>query len=441
MDKIAILGAAESGVGAAILAKKNGADVFVSDFGRIKEKYKAKLIKHDIPFEECKHTREKILASKEVIKSPGIPDNVPLIVELRQKGIPVINEIEYAVRFTDAKIIGITGSNGKTTTTMLTYHLLKNGGLNVGLAGNVGFSFAEQVATQEHTYYVLELSSFQLDNIQFFCPSIAVILNITADHLDRYDYKMELYTASKLRIIMNQSGEDRFIYNTEDENLRDALGRMTIRPRAIPVKSGNFDGKFLHVGESQFDTQTFCLKGEHNMFNTTCAIMVAKAVGVIDQDIQKAMNTFISVPHRLEVVASINGAEYINDSKATNVDATYYALKAQKKPIVWIVGGQDKGNDYESIIPLVEKQVKAIICLGKDNTKLVQTFSTFTKILEETKTAEEAVQRAYIYAEAGDVVLLSPACASFDLFTNYEQRGDLFREAVLDLKKTLSIRL
>ncbi len=434
-ELISVLGAGESGVGAAILAKQKGFDVFVSDFGTIKDKFRAKLIENRIPFEENQHTTTKILASKEVIKSPGIPEKAPIIKELRKSGIPVINEIEYAVRYTNAKIIGITGSNGKTTTTMLTYHLLKSAGYSVGLAGNVGFSFAEQVATQEHTYYVLELSSFQLDDIQHFRPWIAILLNITPDHLDRYEYKMERYIASKLRITMNQTGEDWFIFNAEDENLQDALESKNISSRAIPVKSGNFDGRFLHIGESQFDTQTFCLKGEHNMFNSTCAIMAGKAVGATDEAIQLGMDTFVNVPHRLEVVDTINDVEYINDSKATNVDATYFALKAMTKPIVWIVGGTDKGNDYGPVLDLVRDKVKAIICLGKDNTKLVETFSSQIKILEETQSAEEAIQRANIYAESGDVVLLSPACASFDLFNNYEHRGDLFKEAVSQLKQ------
>ncbi|MGK0388000.1 MAG: UDP-N-acetylmuramoylalanine--D-glutamate ligase [Maribacter sp.] len=434
IEKIAILGAGESGVGAAILAKTKGFDVFVSDYGTIKKKYKAQLIKNEIPFEEGTHTTIKILASKEVIKSPGIPDKAPIIQELKKKGIPVINEIEFAVRYTNAKIIGITGSNGKTTTTLLTYQLLKKAGMSVGLAGNVGYSFAEQVATKDYAYYVLELSSFQLDDIQKFQPNIAVLLNITADHLDRYEYKVENYIASKFRILMNQSKNDLFIYNAEDNNMLNFLGKKQLIPQGIPVKTGNFNGKFLHIGESQFDTQNFCLKGEHNMFNTTCAIQVAKKVGVSDEIIQQGMDSFTNVPHRLEVVAHISGIEYINDSKATNVDAAYFALKAMTKPIVWIAGGTDKGNDYEQIMPLVRNKVKALICLGKDNTKLVETFSSSVKILEETNTATEAIQRANIYAETGDVVLLSPACASFDLFDNYEQRGDLFREAVLNIR-------
>ncbi len=437
MDKnlISILGAGESGVGAAILAQQKGFEVFVSDFGNIKEKYKQKLKNNNIPYEEGKHTKEKILASKEVIKSPGIPDKVALVREIKQQGIPIVDEIEFAARYTDAKIIAITGSNGKTTTTMLTHHLLKTGNFPVGLAGNIGYSFAEQVATQEHTYYVLELSSFQLDNIHLFQPSVAVLLNITPDHMDRYDYKLENYVNSKLRIIRNQSGGNDFIYNCEDENLLEALGRTKVRSRVHPIKKGNFDGRFLTLGESRFDTQTFCLKGEHNMFNATCAIQAAKIVGVTDEIIQKGLDTFVNVPHRLEVVTEINGVQYTNDSKATNVDATYYALKAQTKSIVWIVGGTDKGNDYSPILPLVEEKVKAIICLGKDNSVLQETFSPLVKIIEETFSAEEAVQRAEIYAETGDVVLLSPACASFDLFNNYEQRGDLFRKAVLELKK------
>ncbi len=431
---ISILGGGESGVGAAILAQKEGFEVFVSDFGTIKDQYKQKLNRYKIPFEEGQHTKEKILASKEVIKSPGIPDSIALIKEIKENGIPVIDEIEFAFRYSDATIIAITGSNGKTTTTTLTHHIFSTGNYNVGLAGNIGFSFAEQVATQAHTYYILELSSFQLDNIHSFQPQIAMLLNITPDHMDRYNYQLENYINAKLRIIRNQTEKNDFIYNDEDENLLDVLGRTKVLPRTHPIKRGNFDGRFLSIGKSQFDTQTFCLKGEHNMFNTTCAITAAKIVGVPDEIIQRAMDTFVNVPHRLEVVATLDDVQYINDSKATNVDATYYALKAQTKSIVWIVGGTDKGNDYSPLISQVEDKVKAIICLGKDNTKLLEVFSPIIKIIEETQSATEAVQRAKIYAEAGDVVLLSPACASFDLFKNYEHRGDCFKEAVLHLK-------
>lgn len=437
--KITILGGGESGVGAALLAKKLNYEVFLSDYGKIKENYKYELKTNAIPYEECKHTFEIIAEATEVIKSPGIPEHTSIIRAIKQRGIPVISEIEFASRHTSAKIIGITGSNGKTTTTKLTYHLLKTAGLSVGIGGNVGRSFARNITEQLRDYYVLELSSFQLDGIVSFRPDIAILLNITPDHLDRYDYKMENYARSKFRIGMNLREEDLFILNeqlTIESFSRPLVGAELRVPecRLQVVKEIEFDTDLLKVGDTEFDMTKCVLKGAHNYFNASCAILAAKEFGVSDEAIQKGLDSFESVEHRLEFVANINGVDYINDSKATNVDSVFYALKAMKKPIIWIAGGTDKGNDYDPIEKLVEKKVKALICLGLDNQKLIETFSPLVKIIEETKSAKEAVERARVYAEEGDVVLLSPACASFDLFENYENRGDLFKEAVVDLK-------
>ncbi len=432
---IVILGAGESGVGAAKLAQHLGMRVFVSDFGKIKEEFKQELINNKIEFEEEKHTEEKILNADEVIKSPGIPDKAPIIKKLKEKNIPVISEIEMAARYTDAKLIAITGSNGKTTTTLLTYHLLKNAGINVGLAGNIGYSFAAQVIENKFDYYVLELSSFQLDGIKEFRADIAILLNITPDHLDRYEYKLENYIQSKFRIGMNQKDDDIFIHNSKDENIISYLKNKEINHPTIQVDDSNQSGSHLKVGGYTFDMQTCSLKGEHNMFNATCAILAAQSVGIKNEDIQQGLETFVNVPHRLEVVAEINGVQYINDSKATNVDATYYALKAMTRPVIWIAGGTDKGNDYTPIFPWAEKNVKALICMGVDNSKLLEGFNPIIKNIEETSSAKEAVERAGIYAEPGDVVLLSPCCASFDLFNNYEHRGNLFKEAVSQLLK------
>lgn len=431
--KIAILGGGESGVGAALLAKKLDYEVFLSDFGTIKENYKYELKTNAIPYEEKQHTLEKIAEATEVIKSPGIPEHTSIIRALKERGIPVISEIEFASRHTIANIIGITGSNGKTTTTTLTYHLLKTAGFSVGMGGNVGRSFARNITEQTREYYVLELSSFQLDGIVDFRPDVAILLNITPDHLDRYDYKMKNYIDSKFRIAMNQSNKDLFIFNSDDENMKRQVAG--VKSQKVPVRSNqNLNKGFLKVGDSDFDMSQCSLKGSHNYFNATCAILAAKSVGVSDEAIQKGLNTFQSVRHRLELVATINGVDYINDSKATNVDSVFYALKAMDKPVIWIAGGTDKGNDYEPILGLVEEKVKALICLGVNNQKMIETFSPMLKIIEETKSAIEAVERAKIYAEDGEVILLSPACASFDLFKNYEDRGDLFKEAVINIK-------
>ena len=433
--KVAILGAGESGVGAAILAKKLGHEIWVSDKGTIKESYKEELEKNQIPYEENKHTIKKILEASEVIKSPGITDHVDLIKELNQKGIPVISEIEFAARHTNANIVAITGSNGKTTTTNLTYHLLKTGGFNVSIAGNVGFSFARQVAQENYDYYVLELSSFQLDGIREFKPDISILLNITPDHLDRYDYKMENYVASKFRIIKNQDENDFFILNGRDKNMKMFLEHNLLKMKTSTINKVFQKDGILKVDENySFDISGCTLKGKHNMFNTVCAIRAALHLGVAEEKIQKGLNSFVNDPHRLESVATINGVDYINDSKATNVDAVFYALDAMEKGVIWIVGGTDKGNDYEPLMPLVEEKVNAIICMGLDNSKILEAFSPSIKIIEETGSAEEAVEVATSYAEEGEVVLLSPACASFDLFKNYMDRGDQFKKAVFELK-------
>lgn len=438
--KVAILGAGESGVGAAILAKKLGYEIWVSDKGEIKESFKEELEKHQVPYEENKHTKQKIFETSEVIKSPGIPDHVDLIKELNQKGIPVISEIEFAERHTNARIVAITGSNGKTTTTNLTYHLLKTGGLNVGIAGNVGFSFARLVAFESYDYFVLELSSFQLDGIREFKPEIAILLNITPDHLDRYDYKMENYTASKFRIIKNQSENDFFIFNNKDAGISAYLDKHSLKMKTSKVGDNFFkSGKLLIDENHSFDMSKSSLKGSHNMFNAVCAVRAALHLGVVSMDIQEGLNTFVNAPHRLEIVATINGVEYINDSKATNVDAVYYALEAMEKGVIWIAGGTDKGNDYDLLMPLVEEKVNAIICLGLDNSKILEAFSPMIKIIEETKSAKEAVELAESYAEEGEVVILSPACASFDLFKNYMDRGDQFKKAVFDLKSNSTL--
>lgn len=433
--KVAILGAGESGVGAAVLAKQLGYEIWVSDSGAIKENFKKELEELQISFEENKHTKKNIFDATEVIKSPGIPDDIGLVKELNQKGIPVISEIEFAAKHTNATIVAITGSNGKTTTTNLTYHLLKAGGLNAGIAGNVGFSFARLVAREVYDYFVLELSSFQLDGIRKFKPDVAILLNITPDHLDRYDYKMENYVASKFRIIENQSENDFFIFNGKDKNIRTFLKGKPLKMKSSKVDDDFYKNEKLFADkEHRFDMSQCSLKGRHNWFNAVCAVRAALHLGIAEEKIQEALNTFENDPHRLESVATIDGIEYINDSKATNVDAVFYALDAMEKGVVWIVGGTDKGNDYSPLMPLVEEKVNAIICMGLDNSKILEAFSPMIKILEETSSAKEAVELAESYAEEGEVVLLSPACASFDLFKNYEDRGNQFKKAVEELR-------
>ncbi|WP_421807877.1 UDP-N-acetylmuramoyl-L-alanine--D-glutamate ligase [Flagellimonas sp.] len=444
MGRLVILGGGESGVGTAILGMQKGFEVFVSDKGDIKEKYKEVLEHFEIEWESGKHTEGKILNADLVMKSPGIPDSVPLVKTLVEKGVPVISEIEFASKYTDATLIGITGSNGKTTTTMLTYHLLKNGGLNVGMAGNIGDSYAKMVAEKDFDHYVLEISSFQLDGIVGFKPHIAMITNITPDHLDRYEYKFENYIASKCRIAMNQDANDYLIYDADDEVIRAALKEHPIQSKLVPfsVKQKLEEGAWLEDKTIKIKLEhktlemsedILALEGQHNVKNTMAASMAAMLVKVRKEAIRDSIQSFQGVPHRLEKVLKINHVEYINDSKATNVNATYYALDGIKKPIVWIVGGVDKGNDYAELMPLVREKVKAIVCLGADNSKLIDAFGNVIDLIVETYSMQEAVKVAYKVAERGDAVLLSPACASFDLFKNYEDRGDQFKNAVKNL--------
>lgn len=433
-NQVAILGAGESGVGAAILAKQKGWEVFVSDFGEIKENYKRELEENEIEFEEKGHTTAKILNVGQVIKSPGVPDKAPIVKALLEANIPVISEIEFAAQYTDAIIVGITGSNGKTTTTNLIYHILKMARYKVGMAGNVGYSFARMVAEEEHEYYVLELSSFQLDGIRFFAPDIAVLLNISPDHLDRYEYDFDNYIASKLRITMNQTDDNHLIYNAKDENILKQMAIGGTEAITHAVRPSELKVSDWKVNEETFSASELTIKGRHNLFNATCAIKAAMLLEVEISDIKKALRTFKNDPHRLEKIATKNGITYINDSKATNVDAVWYALDAMTEPIVWVVGGTDKGNDYAPLMDLVNEKVKAIICMGIDNSKIHEAFGTQIKIIEDTQSAKEAVNIATKYAESGDVVLLSPACASFDLFKNYKDRGEQFKTAVNELK-------
>ncbi|WP_127021566.1 UDP-N-acetylmuramoyl-L-alanine--D-glutamate ligase [Flagellimonas beolgyonensis] len=444
MGRLVILGGGESGVGTAILGKKEGFEVFVSDKGEIKEKYKEVLEHFGIEWESGTHTESKILNADVVMKSPGIPDKVPLVKQLVAKGIPVISEIEFASKYTDATLLGITGSNGKTTTTMMTYHLLKEGGLNVGMAGNIGDSYAKMVAEQDFDQYVLEISSFQLDGIVDFKPHVAVITNITPDHLDRYEYQFENYIASKFRIAMNQDENDYLIYDADDEVITGWLKQHPVRSKLVPftlrgkVEEGAWlENETIKIKLEhktlEMSTDILALEGQHNVKNTMAASMAALLVKVRKETIRQSIQSFQGAPHRLEKVLKINHVEYINDSKATNVNATFYALDGIKKPIVWIVGGVDKGNDYAELMPLVREKVKAIVCLGMDNTKLKDAFGNVIDLMVETYSMEEAVKVAYKIAERGDAVLLSPACASFDLFENYEDRGNQFKNAVKNL--------
>lgn len=444
MKRLVILGGGESGVGTALLGKKKGYDVFVSDKGEIKKKYKEVLLHNEIEWEEQQHSLENILNADVVIKSPGIPDKVEVVKQLVLKGISVISEIEFASQFTKANIIGITGSNGKTTTTMLTHHLLKEGGLNVGMAGNIGDSFAKQVAETDVDQYVLELSSFQLDGIENFKPHIAVITNITPDHLDRYDYKFENYIASKFRITMNHTKDDYLIYDADDEVITKYLEEYPVQSKLLPFSLTKKleQGAYLeeknikiNIDNSQLimPTANLALEGKHNIKNAMAASTVAQLLKIRKHTIRESLENFQGAEHRLEQVLRINKVQYINDSKATNVNATYYALESMDAPTVWIVGGQDKGNNYAELFPFVNKNVKAIICLGVDNKKLFENFGNMVDIIVETQFMSEAVKIAYKIAEAGDNVLLSPACASFDLFENYEDRGRQFKDAVRKL--------
>lgn len=442
--RLVVLGGGESGVGSAILGKQKGYDVFVSDFGKIKESYKEVLIQNAIAWEDEKHTESLILNADVVMKSPGIPEKSPIVKKLIEKGIPVISEIEFAAPFTKAVTIGITGSNGKTTTTMLTYHLLKSAGLNVGLAGNIGKSFAEQVAEDKYDSYVLELSSFQLDGIINYKPHIAIITNISPDHLDRYDYKYENYIDSKFRITMNQTEEDYLIYDADDEAISDWLKKNKTRAKLIPFSlTKTFDeGAFIKnntmeaiINQEEFkmETESIALEGKHNLKNAMAATSVAKLMQIRKATIRESLSNFQGVEHRLEKVLKIQNVQYINDSKATNVNATFFALDSMTTPTVWIVGGVDKGNDYNELMALVREKVKAIICLGVDNRKIIDAFGNVVDIMVEVNNMNDAVKMAQRITEKGDTVLLSPACASFDLFENYEDRGRQFKAAVHNL--------
>lgn len=442
--RLVVLGGGESGVGTAILGKKNGYEVFVSDFGKIKDNYKEVLSLHKIKFEDEKHTEELILNADVVMKSPGIPDKAPIVKKLKEKNIPILSEIEFTNQFTDAVTIGITGSNGKTTTTMLTYHLLKQGGLNVGLAGNIGKSYAWQVAEGKYDTYVLELSSFQLDGIETYKPHIAIITNISPDHLDRYDYKYENYIASKFRITMNQTEEDFLIYDADDEAIKNWLENHQTRAKLVPFSiTQPLDfGAFLEENNININTTNenfvmptnqLSLEGKHNVKNAMAAATVAQLLKIRKDTIRESLSDFQGVEHRLEKVLKIQNVQYINDSKATNVNATFFALDSMTTPTVWIVGGVDKGNDYAELMPLVNEKVKAIICLGVDNKKIIDAFGGVVDLLVEASSMTEAVKQANKIAEKGDTVLLSPACASFDLFESYEDRGRQFKQAVQNL--------
>ena len=437
------MGGGESGVGAAVLAKVKGFDVFLSDNGQIEGHFADDLRKWDIPFEEGGHTEKLILNADEVIKSPGIPSTVPMVRKLEAQGTPIVSEIEFAGRYDNARKICITGSNGKTTTTSLIYYLLQNAGLNVGLGGNIGKSYAYQVATEHYDYYVLEISSFQLDNCYEFHPDIAIITNITPDHLDRYDYQLENYVRSKFRITRNLRPEDCFIFDSDDEITIDHLNKIILSAKRLPftqkteVEQGAYlkDDKIIVKYEDEecdIYLKELALGGKHNIYNSMAAALAAKASGIDNQVIRESLATFQPIEHRLEPVLSIRDVLYINDSKATNVDAAWYALECQTKPVVWIVGGKDKGNDYDVLKPLVKDKVKAIVCLGVDNSKIREAFEGIVGSgnFVETRSAEDAVKESSKFASPGDVVLLSPCCASFDLFHNMEERGEKFKEAV-----------
>lgn len=444
MKRLVVLGGGESGVGTALLGKQKGYDVFVSDFGKIKDHYKEVLTLNGIKWEEETHTEKKILKADVVMKSPGIPDKSPIVKKLHEQQIPVISEIEFAAPYTRAITIGITGSNGKTTTTMLTYHLLKSAGLNVGLGGNIGKSFAWQVAENQYDYYVLELSSFQLDGIVHYRPDVAVITNISPDHLDRYEYKYENYIASKFRITMNQTAADYLIYDADDLAITAWLKQNKTNAQLIPFSlTQKFEqGAYLNqnkmevnINEEEFimETESMALEGKHNVKNAMAATSVAKLMKIRKETIRESLSNFQGVEHRLEKVLKIQNVQYINDSKATNVNASFFALDSMTAPTVWIVGGVDKGNDYSELMSLVHEKVKAIICLGVDNKKIIDAFGDVVDVMVEVDSMNAAVKMAQRLAEKGDNVLLSPACASFDLFENYEDRGRQFKQAVQNL--------
>jgi len=442
--RLVVLGGGESGVGTAILGKKKGYEVFVSDYGEIKNNYKEVLILNQIPWEEKQHTEELILNADVVMKSPGIPDKSNIVKQLKKNNVPIISEIEFASQFNDFVTIGITGSNGKTTTTMLTHHLLKQGGMNVGIAGNIGKSYAWQIAENKFEAYVLELSSFQLDGIESFRPHIAVMTNISPDHLDRYNYDYDLYIAAKFRITKNQTEDDYFIYDDDDEAIVKWLSENEIKAKKIPfslvkkLEEGAYadeENITTHINNDEFimPINELALEGKHNVKNAMAATTVAQLMRIRKETIRESLSNFQGVEHRLEKVLKIQNVQYINDSKATNVNATFFALDSMNTPTIWIVGGVDKGNDYAELMPLVREKVKGIICLGVDNSKIMKAFEDVVDVMIETTSMTDAVKIAQRMAEKGDTVLLSPACASFDLFENYEDRGKQFKNAVQNL--------
>jgi len=442
---LVILGAGESGTGAAVLAKKKGISVFVSDMGAIADKYKIVLLHHGILWEEGHHSSDIILNACEIVKSPGIPDHAKVVAHARGKGIGIISEIEFAARYTQAKKICITGSNGKTTTTLLTYHILRKAGLNVALGGNIGKSFAWQVAENDFDYYVLEISSFQLDGMFDFRAEVAVLLNITPDHLDRYDYQFSKYVESKFRIIRNQTPDDAFVYFADDPVIEDYMAKHAILPQRLPFTASNqsdyaayYNNELtftinINADKLKMEIKDLSLLGKQNVYNSMAAGISARLVDIRKDVIKQSLTEFENIEHRLEHVAVVRGIEFINDSKATNVNSTWYALESIKKPVIWIVGGIDKGNDYGPLLELVKGHVKAIVCLGTDNSRIIRTFNLLVPTLVETSSMAEAVKAAYYLAETGDAVLLSPACASFDLFENFEDRGNQFKKQVFDL--------
>ena len=444
MKRLVVLGGGESGAGAAVLAQKQGMDVFLSDMGHIKPKYKEMLDGHGIRWEEGGHTEDLILNADEIVKSPGIPCEAPLVVKAMERGIPIISEIEFAGRYTQSRMVCITGSNGKTTTTMLTYHILREAGLDVGLAGNVGNSLALQVAEDPHEVYVIELSSFQLDNMYEFKANVAVLLNITPDHLDRYDHKMENYVAAKFRIMRNQGEDDVFIYWQDDPIIAEQLRHIHSEARMMPFSATTPDGCCAWVDEGvmtinvngepwSMPTQEIAIQGLHNLYNSMAASISASVLKVKNEVIRRALSDFQAVEHRLEFVRTLNGVRWINDSKATNVNSTWYALESMHDPVVLILGGKDKGNDYTEIEPFVLEKVKAIVCLGVDNRKLHAFFDGKVPVVTDAGSMQECVEKCHALAQSGDTVLLSPCCASFDLFTSYEDRGRQFKERVNSL--------
>lgn len=445
--KIAILGAGESGVGAAMLAKKHGYAVWVSDSGLVSETRKQLLDQQHIGFEEGRHSAAEILSADEIIKSPGISGKAQIVQMAREKGIPVIDELEFAYRFSKGKVIAITGTNGKTTTTLLTYHLLKKGGLDVGLAGNVGQSWAGQLVSGDHDWWVLETSSFQIDGFKDLKPSIGILTNITPDHLDRYGYKMENYVASKIALFKNMTANESAIFYGDDPHIQAGFDRVMLKPIAYPVslksqpqRGGYYDGESLQIQTQGKKLNLYkdgiILKGTHNMLNVLCASIAASLAGVDEIDIKKGLRDFKNAAHRMETVETIHGVTFVNDSKGTNVDATAYALGSYSQPLIWIAGGIDKGNDYTVLDPIIAGKVKMLICLGVDNEKLKSAFTGKVDAIRETRSIAEAVTWGMEFGTPGDVVLLSPACASFDLFKNYEDRGEQFKHAVRELKTT-----